>query len=58
MKYKFYACVLLLASACTPKESFKFTAPEYDAHIAVLASDDFQGRMPFTEGETKTIAYI
>ena len=27
-------------------------------HIAVLSSDDFQGRMPFTEGETKTINYI
>ena len=27
-------------------------------HIAVLASDDFQGRMPFTEGEVKTLNYL
>jgi len=27
-------------------------------HIAVLASDDFQGRKPLTEGEDKTIRYL
>ena len=27
-------------------------------HIAVLASDDFEGRKPFTNGETKTINYL
>ena len=27
-------------------------------HIATLASDEFQGRRPFTEGETKTTAYL
>jgi Zn-dependent M28 family amino/carboxypeptidase len=27
-------------------------------HIAVLASDDFEGRKPFTSGETKTINYL
>ena len=27
-------------------------------HISVLASDDFQGRLPFTKGETKTINYL
>ena len=27
-------------------------------HIEHLASDDFQGRMPFTEGETKTVNYL
>jgi Zn-dependent M28 family amino/carboxypeptidase len=51
-------CLLLIVAACTQKEEFRFTAPEYDAHIAVLASDEFQGRLPFTEGETTTIAYI
>lgn len=29
-----------------------------EAHIKVLASDDFQGRKPFTAGETKTIEYL
>ena len=28
------------------------------AHVRILASDDFQGRKPFTEGETKTIEYL
>jgi len=27
-------------------------------HIQVLSSNEFQGRKPFTEGETKTIAYL
>ncbi len=27
-------------------------------HIQVLSGDDFQGRKPFTEGETKTIRYL
>lgn len=27
-------------------------------HVRILASDDFQGRKPFTEGETKTINYL
>ncbi len=27
-------------------------------HIAVLASDDFEGRKPFTSGETKTVNYL
>lgn len=27
-------------------------------HVRVLASDDYQGRKPFTAGETKTIAYL
>jgi len=28
------------------------------SHIEALASDDFLGRMPFTEGETKTVNYL
>lgn len=27
-------------------------------HVTILASDDFLGRMPFTEGETKTLDYL
>lgn len=27
-------------------------------HIAVLASDEFEGRKPGTEGEAKTVKYI
>ncbi|HEY9116491.1 MAG TPA: PA domain-containing protein, partial [Roseivirga sp.] len=29
-----------------------------DRHLAILASDDFMGRKPFTEGEEKTIHYL
>ncbi|WP_295231864.1 M28 family metallopeptidase [Sediminibacterium sp.] len=35
-----------------------FNADSLKKHIAVLASDDFMGRKPFTEGETKTVAYL
>jgi Zn-dependent M28 family amino/carboxypeptidase len=54
----FLPLAVLGAVSCTQKEPFKFTAPEFEAHIAVLASDEYQGRLPFTEGETKTIAYL
>lgn len=29
-----------------------------EKHLKTLSSDEFLGRMPFTEGETKTIAYL
>lgn len=29
-----------------------------DRHLSVLASDDFMGRKPFTEGEEKTVNYL
>ncbi|WP_209330844.1 M28 family metallopeptidase [Lunatimonas salinarum] len=29
-----------------------------EKHIQVLSSDEYMGRMPFTEGETKTLAYL
>jgi Zn-dependent M28 family amino/carboxypeptidase len=35
-----------------------FSADSMKQHIAVLASDSFMGRKPFTEGETKTIDYL
>lgn len=35
-----------------------FNADTLVSYIKVLASDEFQGRKPFTEGETKTIAYL
>ena len=30
----------------------------FDKHIKVLASDEFEGRKPFSPGETKTINYL
>jgi len=35
-----------------------FSADSLGAHIAVLASDAFTGRKPFSDGETKTINYL
>lgn len=35
-----------------------FNADSLARHIAVMSADDFLGRKPFTEGETKTIAYL
>lgn len=35
-----------------------FNADTLVSYIKVLASDSFQGRKPFTEGETKTINYL
>src|SRR5688572_18984136 len=35
-----------------------FSTDSLGKHIARLSSDDFAGRKPFTEGETKTINYL
>lgn len=35
-----------------------FNADSLGKHIAELSDDDFKGRKPFTEGETKTIQYL
>jgi hypothetical protein len=64
-----YITVLFLAFAwigCTSEKPEEIastalesiTAEDLQKHIATLASDEFQGRMPFTEGEEKTIAYL
>src|SRR5688572_15250358 len=34
------------------------TETGFESHLKTLASDEFLGRIPFTEGETKTIAYL
>ena len=67
MKRAFLA-LALLAGACTnvmtapPLEQFRdplpISEPEMRGLIAVLASDSFQGRMPGTPGEAKTIAFL
>lgn len=59
--------LLILLAACGSQEGTPvtdedglstFSADSLKKHVAVLAADDFMGRMPFTEGETKTIAYL
>jgi Zn-dependent M28 family amino/carboxypeptidase len=66
--YKLFLSAFLILSlfACSSNK-YKFTeedglsvfnADTLKKHISVLASDDFMGRKPFTEGETKTVAYL
>lgn len=46
-------------SGCKQAETTNpITADEIKSHIAVLAADSLQGRMPFSAAENKTIAYI
>jgi hypothetical protein len=46
-------------SCSAPEESlYPIVASDIEPHLIALSSDDFMGRMPFTEGETKTIANL
>lgn len=35
-----------------------FTEAGFESHLKTLSSDEFLGRMPFTEGEKRTLAYL
>ncbi|MGD8325887.1 MAG: M28 family metallopeptidase [Sphingomonadales bacterium] len=48
----------LTMAACEAEQAPTINAEDIVSHIKVLASDDFGGRAPATEGETKTINYI
>lgn len=57
--------MVVLLSSCgqndKPEENdglAAFSADSLGRQIAVLSSDEFTGRKPFTEGETKTINYL
>lgn len=60
------AGLALLAAACAPVPGGRPAAGTSAAaleralarHIATLASDDFEGRRPGTEGEVKTLGYL
>lgn len=55
---------VVLALACNNKDTANsdemkaFSADSLGNRIALLSSDEFTGRKPFTEGETKTINYL
>jgi len=56
---KIYILALLAAIGCSKQqETPTFSETSFEQHIATLASDDFQGRLPFTGGEKKTVAYL
>jgi hypothetical protein len=44
--------------AATPALAKGVTDPDLRGHIEILASDEFEGRKPGTEGEAKTVKYI
>ena len=56
------ACVLTTlagsAVAGAPSRTDRDTMERMRAHIQVLASDDFEGREPGTQGEAKTLRYL
>ncbi|MBB6328937.1 Zn-dependent M28 family amino/carboxypeptidase [Algoriphagus iocasae] len=45
---------------CNPSEkpSYKFQISDLEPQLSKLASDEFMGRMPFTEGEKITVDYL
>lgn len=63
MKHLTYLLILSILAACqSPKEisegNIEVDTLSIAQHIKKLASDEFLGRKPFTEGENKTIAYL
>ena len=57
-----FVFLIIYASACTPENGQQavdsITASILHKHIAILASDEFGGRAPFSEGEKKTLDYL
>jgi hypothetical protein len=51
------AGLLASVAAAAPRRDTQLEA-QMMAHITVLASDEFQGREPGTDGEAKTLAYL
>lgn len=49
-----------LTTSCQEKgdDNLQAQIAEFERHVVTLSSDEFMGRMPFTEGETKTVNYI
>lgn len=62
----FVFLILLVAASCSVKEQgynhedglSVFSVQGIETHLKTLASDAYMGRMPFTEGEKKTLAYL
>lgn len=56
------ACALMVlnvsASAAAANRADREAMERMRAHIQVLASDDFEGRQPGTDGEAKTLRYL
>ena len=60
-----YFFVIATVISCKPAPEFShedglsaLSVEGFQRHISILAADDFQGRKPFTPGETKTLQYL
>ena len=53
-----FACNSAAEQAEETPSSDVISVDEITRHVQTLASDEFEGRMPFTNGEVKTINYI
>lgn len=63
MKRILYLFIAVVTFSCQTSQQSESSKQIIDTltiakHIEILASDDFQGRKPFTDGEEKTIAYL
>lgn len=54
----FVALAGLTACHAPQKPNYRFQVADLEPAIVTLSSDDFMGRMPFTAGEEKTVAYL
>ena len=57
----FLALLLLtgsLASCSSKSESYQFQVTDLEPNLITLSSDEFMGRMPFTEGEKLTTSFL
>ena len=55
--------ILLLLAGCGDTDrshefSVAITAEDFARHVETLASDEFEGRLPASAGEQKTIEYL
>ena len=64
-KFFFLGCLFALTACNQDKNAADmedglaaFSADSLKQHVAVMASDSFMGRKPFTQGETLTIDYL
>lgn len=59
-----FTCLALIITSCSRDEYVHedgldaITLEGLERHVRVLASDEFQGRKPFTEGERRTVEYL
>jgi len=53
-----YSLMLMSCGSTTNEPVIAIDTLDINRHLSVLASDDFMGRKPFTEGEEKTIHYL